>query len=207
MTDQPHPNASPPPNSGTALVPDHAVRGRHHSLTEVLRVFGWIGLTSLGQGRVGYFHEELVRKRGWLTDAEFLEGASIGQVLPGPNVTNLSVYFGQRFAGAMGALVATIAILVPGAVMILVLGVLYFQGLPTDITGPVGRGVGAAAVGLVAATTWRSGSGALQSGRAVAVAATTVLLSVVVGLNVFMVLGLVTPASIWLAWPRDGRAR
>lgn len=176
------------------------------TLGEILRAFGWIGLTSLGQGRIGYFHEELVRKRGWLTDAEFLEGASISQVLPGPNVTNISVYFGQRFGGVPGVLVATAAILIPGTVMILALGILYFHGLPAAITGPVGRGVGASAVGLVAATTWRSGASVLRTRRGAAIALATFLLFAVVGLNVFIVLALMAPTSIWLSWPRGGRS-
>jgi chromate transporter len=176
------------------------------TLGMLLRAFGFIGLTSLGQGRVAYFYDELVRKRRWVSNEDFLEGASIGSLLPGPNVTNLSVYFGQRLGGAAGAVIATLAVTLPGAAAILALAYLYFHGLPASISGPIGRGVGAAAVGLVAATVWRTGRTALTNYRGAAVAALTFLLFGVLGLNVFLVLGLVSPLSIALYWPRAGRS-
>jgi chromate transporter len=168
------------------------------SLAALLRVFGWIGLSSFGQGRTGYFHEELVRKRRWLTDREFLEGVSISHLLPGPNITNLSVYLGQRFAGGWGALLGTLAIILPGAALIILLGILYFHGVGAAYSGPIGRGIGAAAVGLVVATSWRTGASVLRTRSGAAIAAITFLLFAVAGLNIFLVLAIVAPVSIWL---------
>ena len=167
-------------------------------LAALLRVFGWIGVSSFGQGRTSYFHEELVRKRRWVTDTEFLEGVSISHLLPGPNITNLSVYLGQRFAGPLGALLGTLAITVPGAVLILILGILYFHGVGASFSAPIGRGVGAAAVGLVVATSWRTGASVLRTRPGAAIAAATFVLFAVAGLNIFLVLALVAPLSIWL---------
>ena len=179
---------------------------RKPSMPALLRAFGWIGLTSLGQGRTAYFYEELVRKRRWVTETEFLEGVGIGHLLPGPNVTNLSVYFGQRLGGARGALLATAAQIIPGAVLLLGLSILYFRGLPAALTDAVGRGVGAAAVGLVVATTWRSGAAVLRTGRGAAITLLTFALFGPAQVNVFLVLAFVAPLSIALAWLRRPRA-
>jgi chromate transporter len=176
-------------------------------LGTLLRSFGWIGLTSLGQGRAAYFHDELVRKHKWATDHEFLEGLTVGTVMPGPNVTNLSVYFGQRLGGVAGALLGTCAVVLPGALLIFLLGLLYFSGLPASFTGPVGRGIGAAAVGLVAATFWRTGERTLRRRRGLAVAAVVFALLGPLGLNLFLVLIAAAPISVAIAWPRQAGER
>lgn len=197
------------PSEGSARAAPHAVAAADPTardnaapeaptLTALLRAFGWIGLTSIGQGRVSYFYDELVRKRRWLNEREFLEGSSISSVLPGPNVSNMSVYFGQHLGGVFGALIASAAIITPGALMILALGILYFHGLPASITAPVGRGIGAAAVGLVAATVWRTGAPVLRTRPGGVIAALTFLLFGVAGLNIFVVLLLMIPLSLLL---------
>jgi chromate transporter len=146
-----------------------------------------------------------VRKRHWVTDTEFLEGVSISHLLPGPNITNLSVYLGQRFAGPLGALLGTLAITVPGAVLIIVLAILYFHGVGAAFSAPIGRGIGAAAVGLVVATSWRTGAPVLRTRPGAVIAALTFVLFALAGLNIFFVLVLVAPLSIWLH-RRRGRA-
>jgi chromate transporter len=154
---------------------------------------------------MAYFYNELVRKRGWVTDADFLEGASISSLIPGPNVTNLSVYFGQRLAGPAGALLGTLAVTVPGAVLLLLISSLYFHGLGTDISTPIGRGVGAAAVALIATTAWRTGAAAVRAPRGALIAALTFALYALVGLNIFIVLAIMGPVSIWLHRPGTRR--
>lgn len=184
------------PPSVAAVTPGAPPPPPPPTLAALLRAFGWIGLTSLGQGRVSYFYDELVRKRRWLNEREFLEGSSISSVLPGPNVSNMSVYFGQHLGGAAGALIATAAIITPGALSILALGILYFHGLPASITGPVGRGIGAAAAGLVAATVWRTGAPVLHAPRSGVIAGLSFLLFGVIGLNIFLVLLIMLPLSL-----------
>jgi chromate transporter len=168
----------------------------------LVAAFLYIGTISLGQGRSSYFHDEFVRRRRWVTDAEFLEGVSVCQVLPGPQVTNLSAYFGHQLGGPLGAALGTLAICLPGALSILALGILYFNGLPADFTGPVGRGIGATAVGLVLATLWRTGRPVMGSRRGVVLALVTFVLFALLKLNIFIVLALVAPVALWWYWPR-----
>lgn len=83
-------------------------------LPQILKVFGWIGLTSLGGGRSVYFHAGLVEKRRWITNHEFIQDLTLSQLLPGPNYSNLAVALGVRLAGWRGEL------LVAGAIFFLV---------------------------------------------------------------------------------------
>ena len=149
--------------------------GPRPSLAEILRAFLWIGLISFGIGRVAYFQDELVRRRQWLTNAELLEAIALSHVLPGPSIGNLAAYLGQRLAGWRGALLAVGCLTVPGGAMILGLAWLYFRGMPPAVTGPIGRAVSAASVGVAVAAVVRL-RGGVHGGGAYAIAGLTFLL-------------------------------
>ena len=78
-------------------------------------VFAWTGLSSLGGGRSAYFHESLVRRRGWIRHDEFVQDFTLSQVLPGPNFSNLAVVLGYRLAGFAGGVWGLLAVVLPGA--------------------------------------------------------------------------------------------
>jgi chromate transporter len=88
---------------------------RHLSLLRLIAVFTWTGLSSLGGGRSAYFHDALVRGRGWLRDDEFVQDFTLSQVLPGPDFSNLAVAPGYRLAGTAGGVWGLLAIVLPGA--------------------------------------------------------------------------------------------
>jgi chromate transporter len=67
--------------------------------------FLYMGLVSFG-GVLPCARRALVEERNWLTGDEFADALSLGQILPGPNVVNLSIMVGARFHGAIGALLA-----------------------------------------------------------------------------------------------------
>lgn len=65
-------------------------------------MFSRITLSAFG-GMQFWVRQELVERRRWLTEQEFVELLALGQFLPGPNILNLSVMVGYRFAGWRGA--------------------------------------------------------------------------------------------------------
>src|ERR1043166_9163100 len=73
--------------------------------TEIFLTFTRIGASSFG-GVNFWVRRVLIQEKRWITDEEFLQGLAIGQILPGPNVYNLSVMLGYRFGGLRGALAA-----------------------------------------------------------------------------------------------------
>lgn len=95
---------------------------------------------------------ELVDRKGWLTREEFLEDWAVAQILPGPNVVNLSLMIGDRYFGMRGALSALAGILVFPTLVVLALAVLFtgFADMP-QAQGAL-RGMGAVAAGLITAT-------------------------------------------------------
>jgi chromate transporter len=101
----------------------------------------------------------LVEERRWLTRAEFLELLSVAQVLPGPNVCNLSVLAGYRFLGVRGALSALGGLLtVPAVVVLALAAVQRHLGSHPAVAGAV-RGISAVSAGLIAGTALKLATG------------------------------------------------
>ena len=97
------------------------------SLTDLLRVFGRIGLLSFGgpAAQIGLMHRELVETRGWLDEQTFLRALSFCMMLPGPEAMQLATYAGWRIHGTFGGLLAGGLFVLPGAVVIAALSALY----------------------------------------------------------------------------------
>lgn len=125
------------------------------SLTALFLVFLQIGATSFGGGVVAYLRNALVSKKGWLTDAEFLELMSLSNTLPGLNATNMSILAGQRLRGPLGATLAMIGMCLPSLILMTIAGILYGAHGARPLVSAALRGVAAAATGLIAAT-WYS---------------------------------------------------
>jgi chromate transporter len=174
---------------------------RRVSLLRLIAVFTWTGLSSLGGGRSAYFHDALVRRRGWVTHDEFVQDFALSQVLPGPNFSNLAVALGYRLAGLPGGVCGLLSIVLPGAVILLGLGALYLRGAFSPDATTLMRGLSAAVVGLVLVTSLRVTWGALRGGRAVAVAALTFL---AVGPLRLPTVGVVVVMVTWSFWLQRG---
>lgn len=119
------------------------------SLGELFWAFSWLSLQGFG-GVLAVVHRELVDKRRWLTEAEFLEDWAVAQVMPGPNVCNLALMFGDRHAGWRGAATALAGLLTLPMLLLLALGTLLTQGADQPQVAGALRGMGAVAAGLMA---------------------------------------------------------
>lgn len=95
---------------------------------------------------------ELVDRRRWMTPEEFAQDWAVAQILPGPNVVNLSIMFGERHFGLRGAFAATAGMLIAPTLLVLAVGSLYLQWADHPAVSGALRGMGAVAAGLVLAT-------------------------------------------------------
>jgi chromate transporter len=122
------------------------------SRVELFTVFLGVGLSGFG-GVLPFARRALVERRSWLTDAGFNETLALCQSLPGPNIVNMSVVVGSRFAGALGALAAVAGLLLAPIALVLVVVQLWSRfGANGQVASGV-KGLAAAAAGLVIATT------------------------------------------------------
>ena len=121
------------------------------SLGDLFWSFTWLALQGFG-GVLAVVQRELVEKKRWLTREQFIEEWAVAQIMPGPNVVNLSLMIGGRYFGVRGAIAALAGMLVFPLVVVLLLALLYaqFEGNP-GVAGAL-RGMGAVAAGLIAGT-------------------------------------------------------
>jgi len=170
------------------------------SLPALVGVFAKIGLMSFGGALSGWMHREIVTRRQWLGEADFLNGLAFAQIMPGANVTNLSLYIGRRLRGGVGAVAALLGMLLPPMVLVVVLAAAY-----EAVDGVVWLhrfidGVAAAAVGLTAMVGIRAARRVEQR-----IAPLATMLAVFAAVGVFnwpmvpVVLAL-TPLSVASAW-------
>lgn len=135
------------------------------TLLEMFAVFGRIGLTSFGGGLSAWIYREVVDRRHWLTEDEFLAGLTLSQILPGPNVINISIYIGQRLRGTMGSLTAALALLLPPMVVVVLLLALFRNFGDVVWLHDLLEGIAAAAIGLTFSVGYRAARHATMTNR------------------------------------------
>jgi chromate transporter len=131
------------------------------SIRQIFLEFLFIGATSFGGGVVAYLRDGLVTKRAWVSDQEFVEYLAISQSLPGLNATNMAVLVGDSLRGVAGAITALIAICLPGGLLMFGAGIAYHEGGDNPLVTAMLKGVAAAAIGLILATTINLGKKSL----------------------------------------------
>ena len=123
-------------------------------LLELFWAFSWMALQGFG-GVLAVVQRELVEKRGWLSNEAFIEDWAVAQVMPGPNVCNLALMFGDRHFGWRGAAVALGGLLAFPLALLLALATLYGSLAGHAAAAGALRGMGAVAAGLIAGTSFK----------------------------------------------------
>lgn len=134
-----------------SLSADEPPKPQPQSLTDLFVSFTLLALQGFG-GVLAIVQRELVEKKRWMTREEFIDDWAVAQIMPGPNVINLSLMIGGRYFGLKGAMVALAGMLTVPLILVLLLALVYaqFAGYP-GVAGAL-RGMGAVAAGLIAAT-------------------------------------------------------
>lgn len=126
-------------------------------LGALLRVWLLLGAQSFGGGgaTLTLIRREVVERRGWLTDAEFVRDWALCHVAPGINLLALTILIGRRVAGGRGVAVSLLGLLLPSVGITVGLAACYghFRGVPA-VRAALG-GVIPATVGLGLLTAWQ----------------------------------------------------
>mgnify|MGYP000505803429 CR=1 FL=1 len=129
---------------------DSAAPARPSSLTDLFLSFQSMALQGFG-GVLTVAQRVLCEQKRWMTPAEFAELWAVSQVLPGPNVVNLAIIWGDRFFGYRGALAALAGLFAAPLVLVSVLALLYSQFANIAVVAGAVKGMGAVAAGMIGA--------------------------------------------------------
>ena len=146
MVDDPQPPITTPALSAASGPP---ARPQPRDPTDLFWSFTWLALQGFG-GVLAVVQRELVEKKRWMTNEEFVEDWAVAQIMPGPNVVNLSIMIGDRYFGLRGAFAALAGMLTFPLMLVLTLAVVYAQFASHPAVAGALRGMGAVAAGLIA---------------------------------------------------------
>jgi chromate transporter len=175
-------------------------------LWRIFAAFLWLGGTSFGGGTAGWLYREMVLRRRWIDDRDFLAMFGLGQVMPGSNGIKMTVLIGQQLRGAAGATVALLGLLTVPFAVVLAVGAFYSGFGDHSLLQAMLDGVAAAVIGLTFATGLRSLVQDAPGPSGYAIAAATVLCVGVLRWPILPVVAVLAPLSIGLAF-RQARQR
>lgn len=121
------------------------------SLGALTRLFGKIGLISFGgpAGQIALMHDEVVERKKWVAEDEYLQALNLCHLLPGPEAQQLAAWIGWRLHGMAGGLIAGLLFVIPGALVMLGLSALYVLSMRVDWLQGLFFGIKAAVLAIV----------------------------------------------------------
>lgn len=156
------------------LFPDGpASAERLPTFAEATQLWLKIGCLSFGgpAGQIALLHREVVDERNWISDRRFLHALNFCTLLPGPEAQQLAIYLGWLMHGAKGGAVAGLLFVIPGALVMLALSIIYVLFGEVPIIAAVFFGLKSAVLVLVLEALLRIGRRALKGQAAWALAA------------------------------------
>lgn len=199
MTEQSSEAGAPTPSIHDDSIP-------HASLPALFWLFFQIGAMSFGGGLMAWVYREVVEKRHWLAPSDLMSGVALSQVLPGVNITNMSIYVGQRMRGIPGAAICLVALLTAPFFLIIGLATIYKQVEAISWAHAFMSGVATAAVGLVLSVTLKSARSGIRG-----IGPFVILFGVFIGIGVLRwplvpVVAVLAPISVYISW-RSAKAK
>lgn len=155
--------------------------GETTTLWELARLFLKLGTTAFGgpAAHIAMLQQEVVERRGWIGEAEFLDHLGASNLIPGPTSTELVIHIGRKRAGWPGLLVGGTCFILPAAIMVGILAWAYvrFGSLPA-VSGLL-YGVKPVVIAIILQALWKLGRTAIKGVWLAIVALVTFFLAIV----------------------------
>ena len=134
-------------------------------LTEAAALFLKLGFTAFGgpAAHIAMMHDEVVMRRKWLTDEQFLDLLGATNLIPGPNSTEMAIHIGYLRAGWRGLIVAGLCFIMPAAFIVLGLAWLYVRFGTTPQVNWLLYGIKPVVIAIIGQALWTLGSKALKN--------------------------------------------
>jgi chromate transporter len=125
------------------------------SLVRLSLILLWIGATSFGGSTPPYFYQEFVRRRGWISAADFAEAYAVGRLLPGPTGANTLAYLIQIVRGPVAAAYCLLPYALPSVLIMLVLTLVLAGPLRSPLINGALTGAAMGGIGILVATVFQ----------------------------------------------------
>ena len=175
------------------------------SLTDLAKLFLRLGLTAFGgpAAHIAMMRHEVVERRQWLTDKDFLDLLAATNLIPGPNSTEMAIHLGYKHGGKAGLIVAGTCFILPASLIVAAIAWAYVQYGDTPQLDWLMYGIGPVVIAIIAQALVKLGRSAITQiphallGTAVLVLAlsgTNELLLLMIG----AVIGLLMTTGRWV---------
>src|SRR5579863_1029374 len=192
----------------SATEPAELSLAQQPSLAELAVVFLKLGTISFGgpAAHIAMMEDEFVRKRRWITQADFLDRLAAANLIPGPSSTEVAIFVGRSKGGWAGLLIAGCCFILPAAVMVAMIAAVYvrFGALPR-VAGIL-YAIKPAVIAIILQALWNLGQTAVRTKALAAIGVISIVLSGVgiSPLPVLAIAGIASGAAWWLRTARGG---
>lgn len=178
---------------------------RAGELAALARLFLKLGTTAFGgpAAHIAMLEDEVVRRRGWLTHAEFLDLLGATNLIPGPNSTEMAIHIGHRRAGWPGLIVAGVCFILPAALIVTTLAWTYVRFGKLPQADGLLYGVKPVIIAVVAQALWGLGRTALKT-KLLTVLGGMAAVACIAGVNELLVLFAIGAAAAGIHAAKSG---
>jgi chromate transporter len=175
-------------------------------LTEVVKLFLRLGVTAFGgpAAHIAIMHDEVVRRRKWVTEQEFLDLLGGANLIPGPTSTELAIYLGFRRVGWIGLILAGVCFILPAMLIVLALAWAYVRFGSTPLAAGIFYGILPVVIAIVGQALWNLGRKAVK-GLLTAILGLLVVILYFLGINILVLL--LAAGLIAMAWENFSRIK
>ena len=147
-------------------------------LFEMFLTFLKIGAFTFGggYGMIPIVQKEIVDKRKWINEEDFLDAMAVAQGSPGPMAVNVSIYVGYKVKGVVGAIVAALGSILPSFTIILIIAKYLYQYRDSPILDKVFMGIRPAIVALILSAVYTLGKSARFGYKRITISVIVVIL-------------------------------
>ncbi|MFZ0802329.1 MAG: chromate efflux transporter [Terriglobales bacterium] len=175
------------------------------SLAELAFVFLKLGTIAFGgpAAHIAMMQDEFVRKRQWITQADFLDRLGAANLIPGPSSTEVAIFIGHAKRGWAGLVVAGCCFIIPAAVMVTLIAAVYVRyGSLAQVAGIL-YAIKAAVIGVIVQALWSLGRTATKTKLLAFIGVVAIVLSAigVAPLIVIAIAGAASGAAFWVKKP------
>src|ERR1700733_6577293 len=167
---------------------------------QILILFGSLSLLSIGGGSsvLPEMHQRSVNDYRWLTDSQFADVFAISQAAPGPSILIVTL-IGYKAAGIFGALLATVAVMLPAGALVYFVSRLWEHSARSPMRSAIEKGFAPLTVGLVLATAYILGRSTNHDWRSYLLTVLCTVVFIFTKINPLIVVGIAGLAG-FLGW-------